>query len=1030
MKKLFLLIPVLALSLLVNAKTTTIGPDDSDVTVNNQLISALGSAEDGEVIILTDGIYNEASDYVVFSKNVEVRAAEGANPLIKVVNYLKVEGGKHVIINGLTFDGSAQGSRDQYFRFYTGNNILEVINCTFTGVKKNIFRCESGNKFSLLDVKNCTFTGSLSNVMRLESNLCGTASFDGCEFSNTADVVIQGESTSHLDECIVNDCYFHNNAQQSIYFKASETGGTETCDELTITNSTFANTTALTNWISVIDIRPNSSTNTIKVTVDHCTFYNNPTVDDGHANIRTKEISDVTVSNSIFAHPEAYARRATYCTGGGNINNCLTYNYTASGTKGHAYGCTVNAASSAGDPLFNDLANNKYTYDGNWSTGSISPARGAATDGTDLGDPRWYSAETLPSTSFASTYDLLSTKAQLAGNIRLNANSHIEYYDNSVCGTATWKMHVDRLCAVQAVVDMETGSSSGSIFKLMAYDEDGNKLDSATCAYKSDDDDILLSGQLYFPTAGDYKLRLFNEQSHSSAKVEKITISYSGGAVQNIATDANTTLNVADALFTSGFTRANGQVSPGSWKPTGQPLGYVKWNIATPETKFYDLTLNFSSTNAHSMAVNIYEDEGASPIATISESYTSTTGALTISDRISLAGGKNYVVKVTNPTSGSEAKVTSVVFAPVVATTTSLPNTLEFSNALLSEKAHITDGMLYFNVIADTDPRGQWARWNVSTDHAGLFLFTMSTTSSNGQNYKISILDDGENVIDSYETTSLDSGDKTIKHYFQLAAGDYSVKVENTRSYSKGHLVSLVVTEPDDVITIDETATAITSWEGQKDVANVDVKILRSLKGGMYNTLVLPFAISSHQAKEIFGESVEMYTLKEATVEDDYILNLQLKSESSTYQGTPIFVKPAHDVENPIFIDVTILTTSVGTTTKTNANFAGSFVKTTLGPDQDVLFLAQDNMLYYPAVDIEVLGMRGWFVIHDTPAPAPQITRARIINNEHVATEIELVGNTLPTEFGDNLVTKRIDDGQLLIIRDGAIYNALGVRIK
>ncbi len=529
-----------------------------------------------------------------------------------------------------------------------------------------------------------------------------------------------------------------------------------------------------------------------------------------------------------------------------------------------------------------------------------------------------------------------------------------------------------------------------------------------------------------------YIVKVTNSESGAQPKIISLSFTNAGGDVKAISTSENTSLNVADAWF-SGCSRDNAKTYI-QYPSSGTASAWIKWNIATSATKMYDLAANINTTHAHGFTVAIYEDEEADPVASITEgSYVSTTGdGLELElGRVNLVGGKNYVVKVTNAPDGSQAKVTSVVFAPVAASSTSLPNTLAFSNAVLSEKANITDGMLYFNEPgADKDPRGQWARWNVTTDHDGLFLFTMGTNSSNGQNYKISILDDSEHVIDSCQTTSLESGAKTIKHYFDLAAGDYSVKVENTRSYSKGHLTSLVVTEPGDVITIDEKATTITSWEDQLNVANVDVKIIRTLRGGMYNTFVLPFAISSDQAKEIFGENVEMYTLKQATVEDDYILNLELKSESSTYQGTPIFIKPANDVENPIFIDVTIKATTVGTTTKTNANFAGTFVKTTLGPDQDILFLAQDNMLYYPAVDIEVLGMRGWFVIHDSPAPAPQITRARIINNENVVTEIELVGNTLPTEFGDNQVTKRIDDGQLLIIRDGAIYNALGVRIK
>ena len=1030
MRKLFLLISVLTLSIAVNATTHEIGPNNPEETVNNQLISALGSAADGDVIILTAGVYNEASDYVVFNKNVEVRASAGANPVVQVVNYLKVEGGKHVIIDGLTFDGSAQGSRDQYFRFTdNGDNTLELNNCTFNAIKKNIFRCESGKKFALLDVKNCSFAGSLANVMKLESNLCGTASFDGCEFSNTADIVIRGTSTSHLDECVVNDCYFHNNTQQSIYFEASGTEGTETCDELTVTNSTFTNTTALTNWISVIDIRPNSATNTIKVTVDHCTFYNNPTVDDGHANIRTKDISDVTVSNSIFAYPEAYARRATYCTGGGNINNCLTYNYTATGTKGHAYGCTVNAASAVGDPLFNDLANNKYTYDGDWVTPSISPARGAGADGSDLGDPRWYTDETLPTTSFASAYDLVGTKALLTGNIRLNASNHIEYYNNSENGTAKWKLNIGKTCRASAVVDVETGCTSGRQLTLTVKDADGNTV--ATLAQASatyNDADINL-GEIVFEETGDYTFILTNSTSHSSAILEKITLTYEGGAVKAISTSANTTLNVADAWF-SGCTRDNEKTYI-QYPSSETSSAWIKWNIATSETKYYDLTVNVNTTYAHEFGIAIYEDENEDPVASAAEpGYTSSTGdglALELG-RVNLVGGKNYVVKVTNATSGSQAKVTSVVFAPVVATATELPNTLAFSNAVLSEKANITDGMLYFNEPdADKDPRGEWAQWEVTTDHDGLFLFTMGVTSTNGQNYKITIKDDGDNELDYYET-SLDSGDKTVTHYFALSAGNYFVKVENTRSFSKGHLTSLVVTEPAGVVTLDEAATSNESWvekvvDKEAAVPLYDVQIKRTIKAGMYNTFCLPFEVTSSQCKDIFGSDVQIRTLDSATVDEDFVLTLDFKKSSDIYPGTPVLIQTSRDIVNPVFTGVKFTRATPSATTKTNADFYGTFVKTALEANENILFLGANNKLYFPTASVDIYGMRGWFVIHGVSASA--IKRARIVENHNTATDIEIVGNQKKVES-----QKLIENGQLFIIRDGIRYNVMGARVK
>ena len=138
MRKLFLLISVLVAALTANATTTTIGPDDPTATVDNQLISALSSASDNDVIILKSGFYNESSTYLVFDKNVEVRAADGATPVIQLTTYIKVGGGKHPIISGLTFDGNAQGSRDQYLKFTDAlNNELELNNCIFNDIKKN-----------------------------------------------------------------------------------------------------------------------------------------------------------------------------------------------------------------------------------------------------------------------------------------------------------------------------------------------------------------------------------------------------------------------------------------------------------------------------------------------------------------------------------------------------------------------------------------------------------------------------------------------------------------------------------------------------------------------------------------------------------------------------------------------------------------------------------------------------------------------------------------------------------------------------
>ena len=524
MKKLFLLIPTMLLTLAMNATVINITPTSPHGSHDN-LRLALYYANGGDEIVLADGTYLEKDDYLYFNKDITIRAADGAHPIIDMYTYAQVKTNANVRIEGLKFNGAAQGSYSYYFRFYDATHTSLIL--------------------------------------------------ENCEFYSVKNYVLYGNSASHTDSLKVNNCYFHDNKKNAVYFEASGTSGVQTCDKLVFTNSTVAKSDSLENYTSTIDIRPyatgGSNTNAIKVIIDHCTFYDNPTINTDHSAIRPYYLSDVTISNCIFAKGpnQKEKRNATSCYGG-NIKNCLVYDLNYS-TEGHRSGPSITNNTIA-DPLFNDLANNNYTYDADWSTGSISPAWQSASDGTHLGDPRWYrDNEVLPSSSIASSYDLLSTKAQLTGDVKLNASSHIEYKGTATPGTVKWKLHVDRACVLSALVDREAGNTSGCKLTLTVKDADGNDVSALAMTSGSyNDNDINLPGTITFTEAGDYTFVLTNSTANSGSILEKIILTYEGGAVQNISASANTTLNVADALFTSGFTRANGQVSPGSWKPTGQ----------------------------------------------------------------------------------------------------------------------------------------------------------------------------------------------------------------------------------------------------------------------------------------------------------------------------------------------------------------------------------------------------------------------------------------------------------------------------
>ena len=153
-------------------------------------------------------------------------------------------------------------------------------------------------------------------------------------------------------------------------------------------------------------------------------------------------------------------------------------------------------------------------------------------------------------------------------------------------------------------------------------------------------------------------------------------------------------------------------------------------------------------------------------------------------------------------------------------------------------------------------------------------------------------------------------------------------------------------------------------------------------------------------------------------------MNLNFHQASDIYQGTPVLIKTSQDIVNPIFVGVQLATATPDGTYKTNANFIGNFAKGTIPASENNLFMGANNTLYFPTEDTEILGMRGYFVIHD--APAGVIQRARIVEADApaVTTEINCVDAKV------NASVKTIENGQLVIIRDGKKYNVMGVRMK
>ena len=328
MRKILSLCAAMLVAYVANAAVINI-----DNTTSNALQAALNSAATGDIIEMAAGTYEESGNYLAFTgKELTVRAAEGAEVIIKTVCPVRLkESAKAEFIN-VKFDCSTIGSYEQVI----------------------VAADESANKRVVLT---------------------------GCEFYGWAKnkAMIQATSSRGLAAITIDKCYFHD-CMKSVVF-VENTGAID----LSITNSTFANisTDAESFWAGVIDSRATSGS----LLVDHCTFYNVQAMNTDYAAVGKVATPGAIVSNSIFTMPSSVdGVRAIRDVS--EAKNCLTYNYIKDGGGIHSSVTKTNCVLNQ-DPLFVDAANGDYTLSLG-EGGNNSPALRAGVNGECLGDPRWW----------------------------------------------------------------------------------------------------------------------------------------------------------------------------------------------------------------------------------------------------------------------------------------------------------------------------------------------------------------------------------------------------------------------------------------------------------------------------------------------------------------------------------------------------------------------------------------------------------------------------------------------------------------
>ena len=231
----------------------------------------------------------------------------------------------------------------------------------------------------------------------------------------------------------------------------------------------------------------------------------------------------------------------------------------------------------------------------------------------------------------------------------------------------------------------------------------------------------------------------------------------------------------------------------------------------------------------------------------------------------------------------------------------------------------------------------------------------------------------------------------------------------------------------------EEVVTFIAANDGQTfDELIID----RPVYNDMYNTLCLPFNMDALQIAASSLNGVEIREFAGASVVGDALYISVSEPVNAIVAGRPYFIKynAALPIENMTFEDVVINNADLESN---KVGYNGVTMMGTFGPfmmnaqtgfeTDGYVFLGQNNQLYWPNTTNAIKPFRAYFKINISGGGTMPIKRGmpvKISEPNNMPTEIEGV------MVEENIGRKIIENGQLIIVRNGVYYNAEGQIVK
>ena len=191
----------------------------------------------------------------------------------------------------------------------------------------------------------------------------------------------------------------------------------------------------------------------------------------------------------------------------------------------------------------------------------------------------------------------------------------------------------------------------------------------------------------------------------------------------------------------------------------------------------------------------------------------------------------------------------------------------------------------------------------------------------------------------------------------------------------------------------------------------VPISLTRSFEDQKLYTLCLPFDVNAADVAAILHAD-KLYKLQSASVGSELLIYFDIVDAIEA--GVPYLYKPAENVANPNFLG-TVDAEASTIIERDGVSMVGFYEPTTTTTGY---FLGADTYLHQSKATANAF--RAYFTIPGGTNNMP----ARIVMRGNSTTAIDKIEN------GNAQCTKRIQNGQLVIIRDGKTFNALGAELR